>query len=288
MTTPSTEWIEEIQEGSHGMKWKLRARLFKGQSPFQTVEVVETVTHGKMLLNDGLVMITERDERIYHEMLAHVPLFTHPHPENVLVIGGGDGGTIREVLRHPSVKHAVLCEIDAMVVEACREWIPQTAHALSDPRVQVHIADGVTFLKETAERYDVILVDSTDPMGPATPLFGKDFYLDAFNTLTDEGLVVAQAESGFLHLDTQRRLLSIVQEVFPQTYVYNYNNLTYPGGMWSFLAGSKRWNPQRDFSSDRLLKCDGDFYWYNADIHRSSFSLPTFMRKELTGIGNGS
>jgi spermidine synthase len=288
MTTPSTEWIEEIQEGSHGMKWKLKARLFKGQSPFQTVEVVETVTHGKMLLNDGLVMITERDERIYHEMLAHVPLFTHPHPENVLVIGGGDGGTIREVLRHPSVKHAVLCEIDAMVVEACREWIPQTAHALSDPRVQVHIADGVTFLKETAERYDVILVDSTDPMGPATPLFGRDFYLDAFNTLTDEGLVVAQAESGFLHLDTQRRLLSIVQEVFPQTYVYNYNNLTYPGGMWSFLVGSKRWNPQRDFSSDRLLKCDGDFYWYNADIHRSSFSLPTFMRKELTGIGNGS
>jgi spermidine synthase len=288
MTTPSTEWIEEIQEGSHGMKWKLKARLFKGQSPFQTVEVVETVTHGRMLLNDGLVMVTERDERIYHEMMAHVPLFTHPHPEDVLVVGGGDGGTIREVLRHPSVKRAVLCEIDAMVVEACREWIPQTAHALSDPRVRVHIADGVTFLKETADRYDVILVDSTDPMGPATPLFGKDFYLDVFNRLTDEGLVVAQAESGFLHLDTQRRLLSIVQGVFPQTYVYNYNNLTYPGGMWSFLVGSKRWNPQRDFSSDRLMKCDGDFYWYNADIHRSSFSLPTFMRKALTGIGNGS
>jgi len=288
MTTPSTEWIEEIQEGSHGMKWKLKARLFKGQSPFQTVEVVETVTHGRMLLNDGLVMVTERDERIYHEMMAHVPLFTHPHPEDVLVVGGGDGGTIREVLRHPSVKRAVLCEIDAMVVEACREWIPQTAHALSDPRVRVHIADGVTFLKETADRYDVILVDSTDPMGPATPLFGKDFYLDVFNRLTDEGLVVAQAESGFLHLDTQRRLLSIVQEVFPQTYLYNYNNLTYPGGMWSFLVGSKRWNPQRDFSSDRLMKCDGDFYWYNADIHRSSFSLPTFMRKALTGIGNGS
>jgi spermidine synthase len=288
MTTPSTEWIEEIQEDAHGMKWKLKARLFKGRSPFQTVEVVETVTHGKMLLNDGLVMITERDERIYHEMMAHVPLFTHPHPKDVLVIGGGDGGTIREVLRHPSVKRAVLCEIDAMVVDACREWIPQTAHALSDPRVHVHIADGVAFLKETADRYDVILVDSTDPMGPATPLFGKDFYLDVFDTLTDDGLVVAQAESGFLHLDTQKRLLSIVQEVFPLTYVYNYNNLTYPGGMWSFLVGSKRWNPQRDFSSDRLTRCDGDFYWYNADIHRSSFSLPTFMRNALTGIGNGS
>lgn len=288
MTTPSPEWIEELHEDSHGMKWRLRARLFKGHSAFQTVEVVETVAHGKMLLNDGLVMLTERDERIYHEMLAHVPLFTHPRPEHVLVIGGGDGGTIREVLRHPSVKRAVLCEIDAMVVEACRQWIPQTAHALSDPRVRVHIEDGVTFLKETGDRYDVILVDSTDPMGPATPLFGKDFYLDVFTRLTDDGLVVAQGESGFLHLDTQKRLLSIVQDVFPQTYVYNYSNLTYPGGMWSFLVGSKRWNPKRDFQPDRLLACDGDFYWYNADIHRSSFSLPTFMRKELTGIGNDS
>ena len=287
MTTPSTEWIEELHEGSHGMKWKVTARLFKGHSPFQTVEVVETVTHGRMLLNDGLVMVTERDERIYHEMMAHVPLFTHPHPEDVLVIGGGDGGTIREVLRHPSVKRAVLCEIDAMVVDACRAWIPQTAHALSDPRVRVHIADGVTFVKDTPDRYDVILVDSTDPLGPATPLFGKDFYRHVFARLTDEGLVVAQAESGFLHLDTQKRLLAIVRDVFPYTYVYNYNNLSYPGGMWSFLVGSKRWNPQNDFSPDRLAACDGDFYWYNAEIHRSSFSLPTFMRKALTGIGNG-
>ena len=110
----------------------------------------------------------------------------------------------------------------------------------------------------------------------------------SFTKLTDDGLVVAQGESGFLHLDTQKRLLSIVQDVFPQTYVYNYSNLTYPGGMWSFLVGSKRWNPKRDFQPDRLLACDGDFYWYNADIHRSSFSLPTFMRKELTGIGNDS
>jgi spermidine synthase len=284
----SNEWIEEIQDDAHGMKWKLKARLFKARSPFQTVEVVETVAHGKMLLNDGLVMVTERDERVYHEMMAHVPLFTHPNPETVLVIGGGDGGTIREVLRHPSVKRAVLCEIDEMVVEACKKWIPQTANALSDPRVRVHIGDGVKFVKETTERYDVILVDSTDPLGPATPLFGREFYLYVFKKLTDEGLVVAQGESAFLHLETQKRFLSIIQEVFPKTYVYNYTNMTYPGGMWSFFVGSKKWNPQRDFSSERVMKCDQEFYWYNAGIHRSSFSLPTFMRKELKGVGNDS
>ena len=287
MTTPSHEWIEEIHDDSQGMKWKLKARLFKGQSRFQTVEVVDTVAHGRMLLNDGLVMVTERDERIYHEMIAHVPLFTHPDPQRVLVIGGGDGGTIREVLRHPGVKRAVLCEIDGMVVEACLTWIPQTAQVLSDPRVDVHIEDGVHFLKETADRYDVILVDSTDPLGPATPLFGRDFYLSVFDRLTDDGIVVSQGESGFLHLDTQKRLLGILQDVFPQTYVYNYSNLTYPGGMWSFMVGSKRWHPQKDFSPERLRQCGGDFYWYNADIHRSAFSLPTFMKQALTGIGNG-
>jgi spermidine synthase len=286
MTADSPDWIEEIQEESYGMKWKLKARLFRGQSPYQTVEVVDTVSHGKMLLNDGLVMVTERDERVYHEMLAHVPLFTHPNPEKVLVIGGGDGGTIREVLRHPSVKLAVLCEIDGMVVEACQKWIPQTAAALSDPRVRVYIEDGIQFLKESKDKYDVILVDSTDPMGPAAPLFGKEFYLDVFQHLTDQGLVVAQSECAFYQLETQRRFLSIVQEVFPKTYVYNYNNLTYPGGMWSFLVGSKKWNPQTDCSAEKVLKFDQEFYYYNAHIHRSAFSLPSFMMKELKGIGN--
>jgi spermidine synthase len=282
----TADWIEEIQEESYGMKWKLKERLFEGQSPFQLVEVVDTVSHGKMLLNDGLVMITERDERVYHEMLAHVPLFTHPNPENVLVIGGGDGGTIREVLRHPSVKRAVLCEIDGMVVDACKKFIPQTAASLDDTRVEVCIEDGIKYLKNSQEKFDVILVDSTDPMGPAMPLFGKEFYLDVFSHLTDQGIVVAQSECAFYQLETQKKFLSIVQEVFPKTFVYNYNNLTYPGGMWSFLVGSKKWNPQTDFSSDKVMTSDQEFYYYNAAIHRSAFSLPTFMRKELKGIGN--
>lgn len=280
------EWIEEIQEETYGMSWKLKERLFLGQSDFQKVEVVDTVSHGKMLLNDGLVMVTERDERVYHEMLAHVPLFTHPNPEKVLVIGGGDGGTIREVLRHPGVKQAVLCEIDGMVVEVCRKWIPQTAAALSDPRVRICIEDGVKFLKESKEKYDVILVDSSDPMGPSTPLFGKDFYLDVFRNLTEEGIVVAQSECAFYQLETQKKFLSIVQEVFSKTYVYNYNNLTYPGSMWSFLVGSKKWNPQTDFSFDEVSGFPHELYYYNASMHRSAFSLPTFMRKELKGIGN--
>ena len=174
--TEEGNWIEERHRDSFAMRYRVEKVLFEGQSPFQRVEVVQTAGHGRMLLNDGLVMVTERDEAVYHEMIAHVPLFVHPNPRRVLVIGGGDGGSVREALRHRSVERCRLVEIDEMVVNACRRFIPQTASCLDDPRVEVTIADGVEFVATTGETYDVVLVDSTDPIGPAKPLFGSDFY----------------------------------------------------------------------------------------------------------------
>ncbi|MBA6358167.1 polyamine aminopropyltransferase, partial [Colwellia sp. BRX8-3] len=191
----SNLWVEEKFEDFLGIKFKVEKVLFSGKSEFQTVDVVETKGHGKMLLNDGLIMVTERDEFAYHDMISHVPLFVHPHPKNILVIGGGDGGTAREVIRHLSVKKCTMVEIDEMVVDACKKHIPQTASALDDERIDLIIGDGVQFVKETTEKFDVIIVDSTDPIGPAQPLFGEAFYKDVFNCLADDGIVVAQGES---------------------------------------------------------------------------------------------
>jgi spermidine synthase len=189
-------WVEEKQDDYYSMRYRIDDYLYSKKSEFQSVDVVQTRGHGKMLLNDGLVMVSERDEFVYHDMITHVPLFTHPNPKNVLVIGGGDGGTVREVLRHKSVEKCTLVEIDGLVVEACKEHIPLTSEALNDPRAEVRIEDGVKFVADSvANNYDVVLVDSTDPIGPATPLFGSEFYSNVHRILTTNGIAAAQFES---------------------------------------------------------------------------------------------
>lgn len=277
----SNLYVEEKMEDKYAIKFKVNKVLFSGKSPFQTVDVVETELLGKMLLNDGLIMVTERDEFVYHDMIAHVPLFTHPNPKKVLVIGGGDGGTAREVLRHKSVEKCVMVEIDAMVVDACREFIPQTSSALNDSRLELIIGDGIKYVSETKEKFDVILVDSTDPIGPAEPLFNISFYKDIAKCLNDDGMVVSQGESPFYYYEMQKKLLGIKKEVFPITTLYNFSNLTYPGGLWSFTVGSKKFHPVKDFDQSRVEKSGLSFDYYNAEIHRGAFAIPTFMRQNL-------
>ena len=274
-------WIEEKYKDIYAMKYKVEKVLFSGKSDFQSVDVVETKGYGKMLLNDGLVMVTERDEFIYHDMIAHVPLFVHPNPKNVLIIGGGDGGSAREVLRHSNVEKCTMVEIDKMVVDACKEFIPQTSKDLNHPKMNLLIADGLDFVKNTKEKFDVILVDSTDPIGPAQPLFGKEFYQDIFNCLNVDGLVVSQGESGFYEAPMQNKLLSILSDLFPLTTLYNFSNLTYPGGLWSFTFASKGPHPLKDFKGDRVEQSGLEFGYYNEDIHKASFCLPNFMKKNL-------
>lgn len=273
-------WVEERFLPFYGMKFKVTKVLFSGKSDFQSVEVVETEGHGKMLLNDGLVMVSERDEYVYHEMMAHVPLSVHPRPENVLVIGGGDGGTVREVLRHKQVKKCTMVEIDKMVVDACREHIPQTSEKLSDGRVKLHFEDGVEFLKNTKEKFDVILIDSSDPIGPAAPLFGIEFYKTVFSALKDDGIVVSQAESPWYMKEMQETLASFLSGLFPIMRFYNFANLTYPGSLWSFSFASKKYHPLRDYKNC-LQHCEDEMFYYNESIHQSSFVLPQFQQKSL-------
>ena len=278
------KFVEERNENFFSVRYEIDRVLYSKRSPFQKVEVVQTKGHGRMLLNDDLVMVSERDEFVYHDMITHPALLTHPDPRRVLIIGGGDGGTAREVLRHTEVEQCDMVEIDGLVVEACREFLPVTAEALSTPapRFSLHIDDGVKFIHETKNTYDVVIVDSTDPIGPATPLFGRDFYHDVFKHLADDGIVVSQGESPYYNAKTQHAMAQILAEFFPIVRYLNFTNLTYPGGLWSFSFASKKWHPIRDFSEKRIREANLKFRYYNADIHRAAFALPSF---QLDNIG---
>jgi spermidine synthase len=280
-------WIEEKFEDFMGLRLKVEKTLFSGKSPFQSVDVVETKGHGKVLLNDGLIMVSERDEFAYHDMITHVPLFTHPNPKRVLVIGGGDGGTAREVIRHSSVEKCVMVEIDEMVVNACKAHIPQTSSALNDPRIDLIIGDGVDYMEKAAksdQKFDVIIVDSTDPIGPATPLFGKEFYMNVSAALSDDGIVVSQGESPWYNKDIQKALLTVINGIFDDVWLYNFSNLTYPGGLWSFTFASKKHHPINDYKTTRVRESGLDFQYYNEYVHTGAFALPTFVQNELTGL----
>ena len=271
------EWIEENFKEGLSLRLARKRQLFSEQSPFQKVEVFESSHHGRVLLNDGCFMLSERDEPIYHEMMAHVPLSVHAHPRRVLIVGGGDGGTAREVLKHKLVQVCTVVEIDRLVVEACRAFIPRTAEVFEDPRLQLRIEDGVEYLRQSQDLFDLILVDSTDPKGAAEPLFGRDFYQTVANRLTEDGILIAQAESPFYDLETQSRLLETASAHFDWLSMYNFTNMTYPGGLWSFLWGSRRWHPLRD---RRPISVSGCRY-YNAEIHWAAFALPESQRKAL-------
>jgi len=275
-------WVEEVHQETLGMRFRVKRTLFSGESEFQQIDIVETESHGRMLFNDGVAMLSERDEFVYHEMIAHVPLFLHPAVERALIIGGGDGGTAREIIRHPSVKHCRLVEIDPLVLEGCRAHIPQTAAALDDPRVEVSVADGVAFAAETDERYDLIAIDSTDPIGPATPLFGPDFYRNIKRILRPGGIVVSQAESPFYEVERQRSLGGILKDLFGRVHFYNYVNLTYPGGLWSFsYATDADLCPLAALDDRRIAEAALSLRYYNADVHRAAFVLPQFQAHDL-------
>ena len=274
-------WVDEVYQDIVRTSFKLKKRLFKGKSPFQTVEVVETAGHGKLLLIDGMTMVSERDEFVYHEMIAHPALFLHPKPRRVLVIGGGDGGTVREVLRHKTVENCTLVEIDGLVVSASRKYIPQTAGALSDRRATVLIDDGVKFVAETDEKFDVVIVDSTEPFGPAAELFGPAFYKNVKRILTEDGIVASQAGSPFYEISTIKNLFRITKKIFPVVEVCLFNNLTYPGGLWAFMFATKGLHPVKDFIPAKVRTAKMRLRWYNADIHAGCFALPNFLKKAI-------
>lgn len=272
-------WYTERQTGAVGLTLRVRRTLISERTPFQHLAVLDTEQFGRVLVLDGMVQATEGDEYIYHEMISHVALHTHPSPRTVAIIGGGDGGAVREVLKHPSVERVVLVEIDAQVIEASRKYLPQISLALSDPRVEIRVEDGLRHVKESKDTYDVVIVDSTEPVGAAVGLFSQEFYMDIFDSLKDEGIVVAQTESPFYNKDLIKRCTASMARLFPVTRLYLASIPTYPSGLWSFTLGSKEHDPLA-VPAGRFV--DIDARYYTPDLHRAAFCLPRFVQ-ELVG-----
>lgn len=277
-------WVYDVHKDVSSLGLKIVKTLFSGKSRFQQVDVVESKGLGRVLLNDGLFMLSEADEFIYHEMIAHVPLFVHPCPERVLIIGGGDGGTAREVLKHPQIRRVVMVEIDEMVVNASREYLPSLSCAFDDPRLEIRIEDGIRYMAETKEHFDIILVDSTDPVGPAAPLFDAEFYRNAARVLSSEGILISQAESPFYDQDIQRSMFANQRLFFKKLHLYLFANMTYPGGLWGFGFASKELCPIRNFDAERVRSSEIKFRYYNENIHSAAFILPTFLFESLKDI----
>lgn len=269
-------WYTEKQTANLGITCLVQETLCNFKSQFQQVAVLDTAQFGKMLVLDGMVMTTEKDEFVYHEMIAHIAMQAHPSPKNVLVIGGGDGGAIREVLKYDAVESAELVEIDEAVIEVSKKFLPEISCALSEPRVNVLVADGIAHVKQSLGKYDVILVDSTEPVGPAIGLFAEEFYADIFKALKKDGILVAQTESPFFNRDLIESSYARISRVFPLTKLYLASIPTYPSGLWSFTVGSKCYEPENCRQKPVNTK------YYNFAVHRGAFCLPNFV-KELVG-----
>ena len=274
-------WVEERHKDYYGTRFRCEKILFSGKSAFQHIDVIQTKAHGKMLLNDGIVMLSEKDEFVYHEMMAHVPLFVHPRAEAVLIIGGGDGGVATEVLRHGYVNQCTLVEIDQMVIDVAQKYFQNISVSFKNPKLQLKVQDGIGFVETATRKFDVALVDSTDPFGPAKGLFSESFYKNVFNILKEDGLLVVQAESPFFEIETQKFILESLSHVFPFVYLYNYSNTVYPGGLWSFAFASKKYHPIIDFQKEKLRQSPWSFSYYNEGIHQAAFAQPEFVKKEL-------
>ncbi|RWR77077.1 spermidine synthase 1-like protein [Cinnamomum micranthum f. kanehirae] len=286
------EWFSEISPMWPGEAHSLKVEkiLFQGKSEYQDVLVFQSSAYGNVLVLDGAIQITERDECAYQEMITHLPLCSILNPKKVLVIGGGDGGVLREVSRHSSVEHIDICEIDAMVVEVAKKFFPDVAVGFEDPRVSLHIGDGVAFLKAVPEgTYDAVIVDSSDPIGPAQELFEKPFFESVAKALRPGGVVCTQAESIWLHMHIIEEIVSVCRQTFKGSVKYAWTTVpTYPSGVIGFMLCSTE-GPPVDFQhpvnpideNKDPCKAKGPLRFYNSEIHSAAFCLPTFAKRVI-------
>ena len=282
-------WYQERHNDEISCGLHVKKVLYSGQSAFQRVDILDTTGFGRIMTLDGLMMVTERDEFVYHEMIAHVPLLAHPNPTRVLVIGGGDGGTLREVLRHDCVQEAVLCEIDGDVVEASRKFIPVTAQGLNHPRAKIHIGDGVEFVHKSEDHsFEVVIVDSTDPIGPGVGLFSESFYKEAKRILKPGGIVMAQCESPWENGIDLAKVYNNLKVGIGSVYSMTGTIPTYPFGFWSWGFASELVHPYANIDLDRAKAIEKATKYYNVDVHRAAFALPNFLRQRLKGVATNA
>ncbi len=267
-------WLVEDERENMKVGYRIKEVIFSRTSPFQHVMILDSYDFGRMLVLDGVVQTTSLDGHIYNEMITHIPLSIHPGPKRVLIIGGGDCGAAREVAKYEQVKEIDMVEIDQLVVDVCKKHLPAVSGNLSDPRVQFVFNDGIKHVQDVKNHYDVIIVDSSDPVGPAKALFEQSFYESIWHALKEDGLMVCQSQSPLFHRAVMNETIRHIRKLFPVTRVYMATVPTYPGGFWSFTLGSKKY---------REL-CTGGFHkdtkYVNQSILQSCFDLPEFLKVE--------
>lgn len=274
------QWFSEpLASDGSAFSLKIKRKLHEEQSEFQFLEIYETEHFGNLMVIDGCTMVSTRDNFFYHEMISHPVLYTHPNPKNVLIIGGGDCGTLREVLKHPGVERAVQIDIDERVTRLAEIYFPELCESNHDPRAELKFIDGIQWVKDAAPNsIDIIIVDSTDPVGPAEGLFCADFYRDCFKALTANGIVVQQSESPLLHMKILAEMRAEMQDAgFNHHQTVFFPQCIYPSGWWSATMASK--SAFAPFREQDAANKGFDTVYYNSEIHKASLAMPEFFKK---------
>lgn len=279
MSLPDNTWFTEEWPGQQSaISLKITEKLHEEQSEFQKIEVYQTASFGKLLTLDGLVMVTDRDNFIYHEMLSHPALNSHDAPQKVLIIGGGDCGTLREVLKHESVSQVDMVEIDERVTRVSEIFFPDLCESNNDPRANICFDDGINWVREcNDEEYDVILIDGSDPEGPAAVLFSEEFLQACFRALKPGGVFAGQSESPLFHMDLIKHVQNTLKDAgFSDVATINFPQCTYPSGWWSATLAAKQ-SSLREFRKNNVVAGK----YYNSDVHQAALAMPSFMKQEL-------
>ena len=279
-------WFNEKHAPGVQLSIRVKRQLASVESEFQRIDIYDSYELGRFLAIDGYIMLTEKDEFIYHEMITHVPMAVHPDPKSILVVGAGDGGVLRELAKYDTVAHIDLVEIDKEVVSMCKRHLPQTACGFDDPRLKIHYEDGVRFVRHCQDTYDVIIVDSTDPFGPGEGLFTMEFYGSCYKALKKDGILVNQHESPFYHKDAEamQRAHKRIAACFGVCRVYQAHVPTYPSGHWLFGFASKQFHPYKDLDAAKWNARGIQTNYYNTNLHQGAFYLPNYVEKLLRDV----
>ncbi len=276
-------WYYEQDGGSSRLGMKIEEKLHEERSKFQKLAIYQTAFFGKLFTLDDVIMFTERDEFVYHEMLTHLPLCTMPEPTSALIIGGGDCGCLRELLRHPGIERVVQCDIDERVTRVCEKFFPWVKETSSDPRAELRFADGVQYIQGCKHEFDLVIVDSTDPKGPGVGLFLREFYEKVTQALKPGGVMVAQTESPHWDPEMVGAIYSEIRSVFKNVAAYTGAIPTYPSGFWSWAWASMDRRHDEYFTHERSSFVSEKCLYYNPEIHKAAFMLPNFVQKALRG-----
>ena len=276
-------WFSEFHTGNVKLSVRVNKQLFAGESEYQRIDVFESPEFGKFVAMDGEIVFSDADEFVYDEMVTHVPMAVHPCVRNVLIIGGGDGGVAKELIRYPDIETIDVVEVDKMFVDVCREIFPEVAAGLTDPRVSIHYEDGLRFLRNKRNQYDLIINDSTDPFGHTEGLFTKEFYGSCYKALREDGIMVYQHGSPFYDEDEQacRDMHRKVYRSFPISRVYQAHIPTCPSGYWLFGFASKKYHPLTDLKAEEWNKRKMKTWYYTTNLHMGAFMLPKYVEDLL-------